>query len=125
MRLAKIMLVGAELPAPVMDLLLDGGSRITKIPTGKAAISYAQQEMFDAVIILSTGEEMDAAETIFNLCDINSAMQVILVSDRTSNAAAEIPKDSLERVLPNTKIMTVQELCNYLNCKKRRPRNAS
>src|SRR5262250_302888 len=108
MRLAKIMLVGAELPTPVMDLLLDGGSRITKIPTGKAAVSYAQREMFDAVIIISTGDEMDAAETIFNLRDINNAMQVILVSGRTNNAAAEIPKDSLERVLPNMKIMTVQ-----------------
>ena len=74
--------------------------------------------MFDAAIIVSTGKEMDTAETVFNLSDINSAMQVILVSDRTKPSEPEIPKDSLERVVPNTKVMTLQELRSYLSSKQ-------
>ena len=111
------MLVGSKIPPPLMELLLDSGSRVTRIPSGKSAVSHAQREMFDAAIIVSTGEEMDAAETIFNLSDINGAMQVILVSDRTK--AREIRKDSLERVVPNTKVMTLQELRSYLYPKQK------
>jgi len=119
MTFEKIMLVGSEIPAAVMELLLDSGSGVTRIPTGQSAVSYAQRQMFDAAIIVSTGDEMDVAETIFNLSDINSAMQVILVSDRLKTGEAEIPKDSLERVVPNTKVMSLQELRNYFNSKKR------
>ena len=82
MRIEKIMLVGSEIPHALMELLLDTGSRVTKLPSGKTAVSHAQREMFDAAIIVSTGEEMDLAETVFNLRDINSSMQMIIVSDR-------------------------------------------
>jgi hypothetical protein len=119
MRLGKIMLVGSKIPPPLIDLLLDSGSRVTRIPSGKSAVSHAQREMFDAAIIVSTGEEMDTAETVFNLSDINSAMQVILVSDRTKPSEPEIPEDSLERVVPNTKVMTLQELRRYLSSKQK------
>src|SRR5215471_1040465 len=119
MRLEKIMLIGAKIPHALMELLLDTGSKVTKLSSGKTAVSHAQRQMFDAAIIVSTGDEMDVAETIFNLSDINSAMQVILVSDRLKTGEAEIPKDSLERVVPNTKVMSLQELRNYFNSKKR------
>lgn len=115
MRLGKLMLVGSKIPPPLMDLLLDSRSRVTRIPSGKAAVSHAHREMFDAAIIVSTGDEMDVAETIFNLHDVNSAMQFILVSDRTKASEPEIPNDSLERVVPNTKVMTLQELKIYLD----------
>ena len=119
MRLGKLMLVGSKIPPPLLELLLDTGSRVTRIPSGKSAVSQAQREMFDAALIVSTGEEMDLAETVFNLSDINSAMQVILVSDRTKASEPEIPKDSLERVVPNTKVMTLQELRSYLSSKQK------
>jgi DNA-binding response OmpR family regulator len=102
-----------------MELLLNSRSQITRIPTGKTAISYAQREMFDAAIIVSTGDEMDVAETIFNLTDINSAMQIILVSDRIKKSEPEIQTHSLERVVPNTKVMTLQELRIYFDSKQK------
>ena len=119
MKLEKIMLVGTEIPPPLMELLLDSGSQVTRIPTGRAAVSHAQRKMFDAAIIVSTGDEMDVAETIFNLSDINRAMQVILISERAKISDLEIPKDSLERVVPNTKIMTLRELKIYLDSKQK------
>lgn len=119
MRLGKLMLVGSKIPPPLMELLLDSGSRVTRIQSGKSAVSHAHREMFDAAIIVSTGDEMDVAETIFNLRDINRAMQVILVSDRARASESEIPNDSLERVVPNTKVMTLQELKSYLDTTKK------
>jgi hypothetical protein len=119
MRLEKIMLIGAKIPHALMELLLDTGSKVTKLSSGKTAVSHAQREMFDAAIIVSTGDEMDAAETIFNLTDINSAMQVILVADSLEASEPEIPKDSLERVIPNTKVMSMQELRRYFNSKQK------
>ncbi len=119
MRLGKIMLVGSKIPPPLIDHLLASGSRVTRIPSGKNAVSHTQREMFDAAIIVSTGEEIDTAETIFNLSDINRAMQFFLVSDRTKDCEPEIPKDSLERVVPNTKVMTLQELRSYLYSKQK------
>jgi DNA-binding response OmpR family regulator len=90
MRFEKIMLVGSEIPPPLMELLLDTGSRVTKLPSAKTAVSHAQRELFDAAIIVSTGEEMDLAETVFNLRDINRSMLVIIVSDRGDSGEGAI-----------------------------------
>jgi DNA-binding NarL/FixJ family response regulator len=119
MRFEKIMLVGAEIPPPVMELLLDTGSRVTKLPSGKTAVTHAQRELFDAAIIFSTGEEMDLAETVFNLRDINSSMQVIIVSDRRDAAEGAIPKQALARAVQNAKVMTMKELKKHFDLPQR------
>ena len=115
MRLEKIMLVGAEIPDALMELLLDTGSRVTKLPSGKTAVSHAQREMFDAAIIVSTGEEMDLAETVFNLRDLNSSMQVIIVSDCADANEGAVPKEALAHFVPNAKVMTTQELKKHFD----------
>lgn len=109
------MLVGSEIPHALMELLLDRGSRVTKLPTGKTAVSHAHREMFDVAIIVSTGEEMDLAETVFNLRDINSSMEMIIVSDRGVANEGAIPKEALARFVPNAKVMTTQELKKHLD----------
>jgi DNA-binding response OmpR family regulator len=97
MRFKKIILVGSAIPPPVMELLLDNGSRVTKLPSGKTTVSHAQRELFDAAIIVSTGEEIDLAETVFNLRDINGSMQVIIASDGRDPSKGAIPKQALAR----------------------------
>ena len=104
------MLVGSEIPSPLLELLLDAGSRVTKLPSGKTAVSHAQRELFDAAIIVSTGEEMDLAETVFNLGDINGSMQVIIVAERGTPSEGAIPKHALVRFVPSAKVMTIREL---------------
>ncbi len=112
MKLEKIMLIGLEIPDPLMELLIDTKCSVTILPNGKAAVARAHREMFDAAIIVSTGEEMDLAETIFNLRDVNGSMQVIIVSDRADEGA--IPKEALVRLVPNTQVMTAQGLKRHL-----------
>jgi len=53
---------------------------------------------------------MDLAETVFNLRDINSSMQVIIVSDSGDASEGAIPKRALVRFVPNAKVMTMKEL---------------
>jgi DNA-binding response OmpR family regulator len=114
MRLGNILLVGSKIPPTLVELLLDSGSHVRKISTGKRAVSHAQREMFDLAVIISTGDEMDLAETIFNLSDINGSMQFIVVSERARISDAEISKKSLQRAVPNTRIMSLKELRRYL-----------
>jgi len=114
MGLEKIMLIGMEIPDQLVELILDAGSSVTTLPSRKTAVSRAHREMFDAAVIISTGEEMDLAETVFNLRDVNSSMQLIIVSDRADANESAIPKEALVRLVPNTKVMTAQELKRHL-----------
>jgi DNA-binding response OmpR family regulator len=115
MRIEKIMLVGSEIPHALMELLLDTGSRVTKLPSGKTAVSHAHRETFDAAILVSTGEEMDLAETVFNLRDINRSMEMIIVSDGGDTDEGAIPKEALASFVPNAKVMTTQELKKHFD----------
>jgi hypothetical protein len=77
-------------------------------------VSQAQREMFDAAIIVSTGHDMDVAETIFNLSDINKALQFIIFSDPATVGEPEISTRFLERAVRNTTVMNLEELQSYL-----------
>ncbi len=114
MRLAKVMLVGRDIPEQLMQVILDTGSSVTTLPSGRSAVSHAHHETFDAAIIISTGEEMDLAETVFNLRDVNRSMEVILVSDPAGANESAIPKQTLVRLVPNTKVMNTQQLKRHL-----------
>ena len=122
MRFEKIMLIGSKIPHPLMELLLDTRSSVTKLASGKTAVSHAHRERFDAAIVVSTGEEMDLAETVFNLRDINSSMEVIILSDCADARQGAIPTETVVRFVPNAKVMSIQELKTYLDSK---PKEAS
>lgn len=113
MRFEKIMVIGSEIPQPLNAIFQAATSRVTKIPDGKVAVSRAQHEMFDAAILISTGEEMDLAETVFNLRDISGSMELIIVSDQTNTINSAVPKETLASVVSNATVMTTQELKKY------------
>ncbi len=108
------MLVGSQIPNQLLQVILDTGASVTTLPSGKTAVSHAHHEIFDAAIIVSTGEEMDLAETVFNLRDVNSSMQVIIVAGHADANEGAISKEALVRLVPNTKVMTAQELKTHL-----------
>ena len=115
MRFEKIMVIGAEIPQSLNALFQAATSRITRIPDGKMAVSRVQQEMFDAAILISTGEEMDLAETVLNLRDITGSMELIIVSDQANTIKSAVPKETLASLVSNATVMTTRELEKHLN----------
>jgi hypothetical protein len=74
------------------------------------AIERAQHEIFDAALLISTGEEMDLAETVFNLSDVSGAMELIILSDQTNTASSAISKELLAELVSSASVMTTQDL---------------
>jgi hypothetical protein len=112
----KIMVIGAQIPAVLVDALHATSLRVTQVPDGKTAIQRAQREMFDSAVLVSTGDEMDLSETIFNLSDISRAMELIIVSGQQDRGGSAVPEETLVGVVPNTKMMTPQDVKKYFRC---------
>ena len=71
--------------------------------------------MFHAAILISTGEEMDLAETLFNLRDISGSMELIILSDQSDAAKSAVPMETLVSLVPKASVMTTRELMKRLN----------
>ncbi|MGN6735303.1 MAG: hypothetical protein ACTHMB_25535, partial [Candidatus Binatia bacterium] len=81
------------------------------------AIARAQQEFFDAALLISTGEEMDLAETVFNLSDVSGATELIILSDQTNTATSPISKELLAELVSSASVMTTQDLQSHLSAR--------
>ena len=115
MRFEKIMVVGSELPQPLEEMLFATSAKVIFVPNGNKAIERAEREMFDAAVLVSTGEEMDLAETVLNLRDISDSMQLIILAGQTSMGDSPISKKTLAKVVSSASVMTTRELEKHLN----------
>ena len=115
MTLDKIMVIGSEIPRSLITTFQAAAHRVTRIPDGKLAVLRAQHEMFDAAILISTGEEMDLAETVLNLRDISDSMELIIVSDHRNTIKSAVPQKTLASLVSNATVMTTRELEKHLN----------
>jgi len=103
------MPVGSEIPAGLDRMLSEANAKVRHVSDGQAAIACAQHEMFDAVLLISTGDEMDLAETMFNLSDVNGAGELIILSDQTDTMNSAIPKEALAELVSSASVMTTEE----------------
>ena len=108
------MLVGSEIPAGLNRMLSEANAKVRHVSDGQAAIACAQHEMFDAVLLISTGDEMDLAETVLNLSDINQSMELIIVSAQPLSRDSAVPADTLVELLPNAIVMGLRDLKKHL-----------
>lgn len=94
---------------------------MTKVTDGEAALAQAERDIFDVAVIVSTGEGMDLAETVFNLRDISDSMQIILVAQDDVDEDS-IAKEIITQATPNTQLLSLSELENYFgsaDCEER------
>ena len=76
----KILLVGSYGRMDVEDELVRTGCCVVKTDGRAAAVVCAKHDSFSAAVLVSTGREMDMAETASNLSDIRPSMEIIILT---------------------------------------------
>ena len=61
--------------------LTSAGCVLIKVRDGDTAIRQMSREIFDTAVVVSTGQAMDLAETVFNLMDIRNSTGIVIVTD--------------------------------------------
>ena len=111
----RVLLVCAANCSKLEERLVRGGCFTTTVNNGAEAILRAKHELLDTVLLVSTGNEMDAAETALNLSDINSSLEIIIIVERRCSEQQAAQTDVIKHAIPQTRILTIQELSRYLS----------
>ena len=107
-RFKKTLLVCSESWDAVEKCLSRAGCAVTKVRDGDRAINKIRRKIFDTAVVVSTGKKMDLAETVFNLRDIRSSMEIVIVTDRADASESVIGK--IAATVPKTITLTLHGL---------------
>jgi hypothetical protein len=104
----KALLVCAGSCPEVEGWISRAAATVIRVRTGGSAVDKARTEFFDAAVLVSTGKEMDLAETVFNLRDIKDSMEIIIVADGSDASGSVI--GNIVKTVPNTIVANRQAL---------------
>lgn len=93
----------------VKQCLEASGGEVVTLDDGESAILAAQRARFDMAVLVSTGKEMDLAETVFNLRDVRPSMPIVIIADGYGREA-----DVIARTCSNTRALRADGLAEYL-----------
>ena len=94
--------------------LLHAGYCVIREHDGTAALERARHEVLSAAVLVSTGAEMDLAETVFNLKDIDPGVEIIIISDSESPEEKIAQTAAITRAFPGTPVLSIHQLDGYL-----------
>lgn len=86
---------------------------MTRVDQSAAAVNRARHESLDAAVLISTGPEMDLAETALNLRDVNPSIAIIFVADRQGCDEEAGLTDAIVHAIPKARVLTTIELGPY------------
>ena len=75
-------------------------------------MDFAKHVAIDAFVLISTGNAMGRTETALNLRDIRPCSEIILV---TRDHSTPTQGEMAAKEIPNTLVLTVQELHDHLS----------
>jgi DNA-binding NarL/FixJ family response regulator len=117
-RFHKTLLVCSESCDAVEKCLTGAGCVVTKVSDGDRAVDNVRRKIFDTAVVVSTGQEMDLAETVFNLRDIRSSMEIVIVTDCADASESVIGK--IAATVPKTITLSLHGLEVLLGALKER-----
>jgi DNA-binding response OmpR family regulator len=106
----KIMLVGADPKQILEKRFRAAGCQLVKVTDDQAAIDYARHEPLETAVLASSRSLTDVAETIFNLRDLNSSMEIIILVDHRGRQSSRFLRQLIEHPIDGTRIVTRRQL---------------
>jgi hypothetical protein len=110
----KALLVCSPECTRVSERLLHAGYCVIRVDQGTGAIERAKHEVLNAAVLVSTGKEMDLAETVLNLKDIDPDVEIIIINDADSFAEKSVQTAAITRAFPEIPVLTLGELDDHL-----------
>ena len=108
----KVMVVCSDLSDALKAHLDCDGWLVIWAYDAKSAIAKVRRERFDLAVIISTGQEMDTTETLFNLRDIRQSLPIAVVLP--TGALADTPSRAAY-LPPNNNVIAVQDLDDLMS----------
>ena len=107
-------MVGTDADKDVQEQFIRADWHVITTDAGAAAVAYAKHNSFSTAVLMSTGREMDLAETALNLRDVQPSLEIVILVDRTPDKETAAQADAVLRAIPNSRILTKSELNSYL-----------
>jgi len=106
-----VLLVSTEPEDRFVDCLRHANCFVIKANNGESALVFAKHVAVDAFVLVSTGNAMGRTETALNLRDIRPLSEIILVAKDRDKPT---PGEDAAKAISHTRVLTRQELRNYL-----------
>lgn len=113
-RAGKIILIGVDRKQIVEKRFQAAGCEVVRAMDHDIALEVTRHQLFDTAVLLSQGSLLNAAETVFNLRDLNRSMEIIILVERRVKNSNRFLQQLLDHPIKGTNIMTRRQLQKQL-----------
>lgn len=97
--------MGADRCAELEAQLARAKCCVVRTNAGGAAVGCAKHDSFSAAVLISTGQEMDLAETALNLKDVAPSLEIIILMERAPDQQLLAQAEAIVRAIPKSRLL--------------------